>query len=123
VNILAVALGGAFGTVLRYLIILLTTKVIGALPFWAILAINLIGCFLMGMVSLLVMPRTEWPEPIRLGIATGILGGFTTFSSFSFDAGRLINDGVYGLATFYIVASVAGGIVAFFVGQSLARQF
>lgn len=121
-NFLAVALGGAAGTALRYAVILLTTKVLGAMPFWATLGINLLGCFAMGTFSILVLPRLDWPEAVRLALATGLLGGFTTFSSFSFDAGRLITDGVMGLAAFYVATSVLGGLGAFFLGQSVAAR-
>ncbi len=121
-NFLAVALGGATGSMLRYIGVLFTIKIVGAMPYWATLGINLIGCFVMGLFSLLVLQRTDWPEPVRLALTTGLLGGFTTFSSFSFDAGRLIDNGTYGMAIFYITASVAGGIAAFFLGQHIAGR-
>ncbi len=122
-NFLAVSVGGGVGALLRYLVILFTVKIAGALPFWATLGINLSGCFVMGAFSLLILPKTHLSEPLRLLLTTGLLGGFTTFSSFSFDAGRLIDDGVFPLAGFYIIASVAGGIIAFFLGQYLAKHF
>jgi CrcB protein len=120
-NFLAVGIGGAAGSLLRYGVILLTVRILGAMPYYATLAVNLIGCLVMGFFAEVVLVRSQLPESVKLLATTGLLGGFTTFSSFAFDAGRMVNEGNPAQALLYVSASVIGGIALFFLGLYLAR--
>jgi CrcB protein len=91
------------------------------MPYYATLAVNLIGCLVMGFFAEVILARSQVSESVKLLATTGLLGGFTTFSSFAFDAGRLINEGNPAQAILYVSASVIGGIALFFLGLYLAR--
>ena len=115
--LIQVALGGAAGSVLRYL----TTRTLaGALgpgfPFGT-LAVNLLGCLAMGAGHALLVRRGD--GHLAPFVLTGILGGFTTFSAFSLDTMLLVERGRAGLALAYAGGSVLLGLAAFLVGQFL----
>jgi CrcB protein len=120
-NFIAVAIGGATGSILRYGVILLTVRTLGAMPYYATLAVNLLGCLVMGFFAETVLVKANLPESVKLLATTGLLGGFTTFSSFAFDTGRMLNEGMSATALVYVLVSVTGGIALFFVGLSLAK--
>jgi CrcB protein len=84
--------------------------------------INVSGSFLIGVVIELAQTRTGFPPLWRFFLATGILGGYTTFSTFSYEAYLLAADGLYASATFYVVASVALGIAGAIGGIALVRS-
>ncbi|MFT3981814.1 MAG: fluoride efflux transporter CrcB [Ferruginibacter sp.] len=114
-NILLVALGGSAGSVLRYL----CNIAVKNHPFpYATLAINIIGSFLIGII-LAWASRNEDTEAMRLLFATGICGGFTTFSAFSYENIMLIQAGKLNLALLYILLSVTAGIAAAWLGYKL----
>lgn len=86
------------------------------------LAINVLGSFLIGLVIELAQTRAVgMPVELRAFLAVGVLGGFTTFSSFAFEALTLIQDGAPGLAAAYAAGSVALGLLAAVAGVALAR--
>lgn len=120
-SIFAVAVGGAIGSVLRYLFNIEITRHLGTNFPWGILCINLLGCFIMGVAAEAFALRFSAPQEMRSFMLTGILGGFTTFSAFALDTGVLIerNDG--GLAALYVAASVGGSILALFLGLYAVR--
>ena len=120
-NFLAVAIGGATGSVFRYSIILLTVRVLGAMPYYATLTVNLLGCLVMGFFAETILAKAQVAESVKLLATTGLLGGFTTFSSFAFDAGRLLNTGASLAALVYMLVSVIGGIVLFFLGLYMGK--
>lgn len=119
--VLAVAAGGAAGSVLRFL----TSVWVGA--HWprhyylATLAVNLVGCFLIGLLSALFLARTDLPLALRTGLITGVLGGLTTFSSFSLEVLRLFENGQPGVAIAYLLSSLLGGLLAAWLGMLLVR--
>lgn len=115
-SIFAVAVGGAIGAVLRYLLNIEVTRTLGAHFPWGILIVNLVGCFVMGAIAEGFALKFSAPQEIRSFMMTGILGGFTTFSAFALDAGNMIERDAFGLAGIYVVASVGGSILALFVG-------
>ena len=106
-----VAIGGAIGSVLRYLM------VVGIGAPSATLAVNVFGSFVMGILFIILATRTSL-SPLLM---TGVLGGFTTFSAFSLDALRLWETGQTLQATLYVLASVILSLVAVAVGAALAR--
>ncbi|EJN04859.1 fluoride efflux transporter CrcB [Phyllobacterium sp. YR531] len=119
--ILLVASGGAIGSVLRYLTGILMTRFFGAAFPYGTLAVNVIGGLLMGLFIELLTRRFEGSEELRLFVAIGILGGFTTFSSFSLDVVLLWQRGEAASAAFYVLLSVVLSIAALFLGLWLAR--
>ncbi|RCW85607.1 fluoride efflux transporter CrcB [Phyllobacterium bourgognense] len=119
--ILLVASGGAIGSVARYLVGVGMARAFGVAFPYGTLAVNVIGGFLMGLFIELLARRFEGSPELRLFIAVGILGGFTTFSSFSLDVAVLWQRGELAIALFYMLASVILSIGALFLGLWLAR--
>jgi len=120
--ILLVASGGAIGSVARYLVGVGMARAFGVAFPYGTLAVNIIGGFLMGLFIELLARRFQGSPELRLFIAIGILGGFTTFSSFSLDVVVLWQRGEFGIALFYVLASVILSIGALFFGLWLARM-
>jgi CrcB protein len=115
-NLLLVGLGGGIGSMLRYAAALL----IGSKYFpYATFAVNIIGCFVIGIVFALSMKDEASLNSWKLFIATGICGGFTTFSAFSLENMGLLQNGKIGLAFIYITLSIVLGIAATFLGYQL----
>lgn len=109
-----VAIGGATGATLRYFI-----QQYWQSP-WATLSINVLGCMLIGMATILIQQRLTLSQAqiILPFIITGVLGGFTTFSAFAHEATSLFHRPVITAA--YISGSVFGGLLAYQVGSWLA---
>ncbi|RZT47384.1 camphor resistance protein CrcB [Sphingomonas sp. BK036] len=118
--LLYVMVGGAVGSGARYLTGRAMTALLGPDYPFGTLAVNLIGGLLMG-VLVGVLARNTASEAWRLLLAVGVLGGFTTFSSFSLDVVSLIERGAIGVAFGYILLSVIGSIVAVFAGLTAVR--
>lgn len=118
---IAVALGGAAGSLLRFLA---SAWVVANWPrhyYLATLAVNLIGCLAIGFLSAWFLLRSDISLVLRTGLTVGVLGGLTTFSSFSLEVLRLLESGQHGLAVSYLLGSVLGGLGAAWLGMSLAR--
>ena len=81
----------------------------------------LIGCLAIGFLSAWFLLRSDIPLVLRTGVTVGVLGGLTTFSSFSLEVLRLLENGQHGLAVSYLLGSVLGGLGAAWLGMSLAR--
>ena len=118
--LLYVMVGGAVGSGARYLTGRAMTALLGAGYPFGTLAVNLVGGLLMG-VLVGVLARNAAPEGWRLLLGVGVLGGFTTFSSFSLDVVTMIERGARGLALGSILVSVIGSIAALFAGLSAVR--
>ena len=115
--LLLVALGGALGSALRYLTALLLARhYTGSIPL-ATLVVNLVGCFLIGLLIGLCSETTY----LRLLFITGFCGGFTTFSTFTAESYTMFREGAYGLALLYIAGSVLIGLLALGIGLYLSR--
>ena len=118
---LLIGVGGAIGAMARYLISSWITQVMGTDFPWGILCVNLAGCLVMGIVTAVGVHLIEISHEMKLFLATGVLGGFTTFSAFSLDTVQLVERGAYLDAVLYVAASVAGSIAAFLAGVMLVR--
>ena|ERR1700754_3679113 len=118
-NILLVGLGGGIGSVIRYAAYLLTG--IKKFPY-ATLSVNIIGSFVIGIVLAITMKDEHFANNWKLFLATGICGGFTTFSAFSLENVQLLQSGKTGVAFLYIVLSVLLGIAATFSGYQLFKN-
>lgn len=118
----AVAGGGALGSVARYLTGSVLGKWAGTGFPWGTLTVNILGSFLMGVVVETIALKFSVSQEVRAFLAVGILGGFTTFSSFSLDAALLIQRGQLGAAFAYVSVSVVAGLAALFGALYLVRQ-
>ncbi|MDO9418888.1 fluoride efflux transporter CrcB [Pararhizobium sp.] len=120
-QILLVALGGAIGSVLRYLTGLFALRMMGPNFPWGTLAVNVVGGFAIGVLAELIARKYGASPELRLFFVTGILGGFTTFSAFSLDAVVLFERGEIMTTGLYIAASLVLSILAVFAGLALVR--
>jgi CrcB protein len=118
----AVALGAGIGGVLRYLVGVWFTQQFGpGFPFGTMF-INVSGSFLIGLIVELSQTRAVGVTPlVRLLLATGVLGGYTTFSTFSYETFMLGSEGSPVLSLSYVAGSVGLGLVGFYAGTVLAR--
>lgn len=119
---LAIALGGALGSVLRFALNEAISNRFGRAFPWGTLSINVIGSFLIGVLVVLLLERWEVSPAVRLGLMVGVLGGFTTFSSFSLEVVNLMQNGAFLRAMTYVAASVTACILAAAAGIYLARS-
>lgn len=121
--ILIVGAGGFVGSVARYLSQLLVSKNFPSSFPWPTFAVNIVGCFIIGIVYALSAKGNLISPEIRLLLATGFCGGFTTFSSFAFDNVNLLQEGNFLYAFIYIAISVLLGILAAYAGAFLVRSY
>lgn len=120
-NALAVFLGGAFGALFRFLISeFLPLNKLG-IPF-TIIVINFAGCFVMGFIDSLYENKIQSSQ-IKYFVMAGLLGGFTTFSTFSLEFATLLKQGNVLLSAVYASVSVMTAIAGFFAGYMLAKIF
>jgi CrcB protein len=117
-----IALGGALGAVLRFMLSSVTVRLFGTGFPWGTFAVNLLGCFAMGVVASLVLLRADpyWQRNAPL-LMTGILGGFTTFSAFALETHQLIERERLVAAAAYAGGSVVLGVAALVAGLALGR--
>ncbi|MEH3092507.1 MAG: fluoride efflux transporter CrcB [Agrobacterium cavarae] len=120
-NILLVAIGGAIGSVGRYLVGLWATRLAGPSFPWGTLTVNVVGAFAIGLLVEMVARRFDASNEMRAFIVTGILGGFTTWSSFTLDTMVLFERGEVGLSALYLLASLLVSFAAIFAGLALGR--
>jgi CrcB protein len=120
-NMFAVAIGAAVGANLRYLISTWAAQRFGSGFPYGTLLINVTGCLVIGIVLTLAATRITLSEPLRLLVVTGMLGGYTTFSSFGYETFALIGGGNWAAAAIYMAGSLALGLGAVFVGAWLVR--
>lgn len=119
--IFAVALGGAAGSVLRYVVgYAIQTRLITLFPVGT-LVVNITGSLLLGFLLRFALDTPAVSAETRMLLTTGFCGGYTTFSTFSYETARLVEDGDWGRASAYVAASVVLSIAATFVGFALAR--
>lgn len=122
-HFLIVAAGGALGAGLRHLANVGALRLFGPNFPWGTMGINIAGSLAMGIFIEMLARRAGASNDLRLFIATGILGGFTTFSAFSLDFAVLFERGALGSALFYALTSVILSILALFAGLWLVRTF
>ena len=121
-NLVLVAIGGAVGSSLRHLVNVAAMRLVGPSFPWGTMAINIAGSFAMGVFIALLGRRFNASNELRLLVATGILGGFTTFSAFSLDFAVLWERGAAGQAFAYAAGSVVISLLALFAGLWFVRS-
>ena|SRR6516165_7626052 len=121
---LIVMIGGAIGTLARYVVGVLALPVSRELP-WGTIAINITGSFIIGLFGTLTLAHGRYPvsENVRLFVMVGFCGGYTTFSAFSLQTLDLLRSGAVGRATVNVIASVILCVGAVSVGHLIAAQF
>jgi CrcB protein len=119
--IVGVALGGALGASARYLIDhAIEQRSFSIFP-WATFTVNLTGCFLIGVITAALVDRHHLPAWIRIGLVLGVIGGYTTFSTFAQETLTLLDAHDLAVALLYSVGSVTVGIAAVYAGELLGR--
>jgi CrcB protein len=120
-TVVGVAVAGALGALARYgLGGLISTRFPTAFP-WDTLVINVTGSFVLGFLFVLLTERLNAPPSLRTAITIGFLGAYTTFSTFSLETVRLLEDGSYALAGLNVGTSVVLGLGAAWIGIATAR--
>ena len=123
INIALVAAGGAIGSVFRYLVGVWSVRLAGANFPWGTLAVNVAGSFMIGFLVELVARRLNASMEMRLFLVTGVLGGFTTFSSFSGESLALLQAGRFGAAVVHTLTHVLGSLALAAGGYAVGRAW
>jgi CrcB protein len=113
--------GGAVGTGARYLIALWAVRAFGPTFPVGTLIVNLLGSFLLGFLMHLASATQMLPATVQLALTTGVMGGFTTYSTFSYETADFLRRGAGQHAALNIIGTVAGCLMAVFAGVTLAR--
>jgi len=120
---LLVALGGGIGSVLRWLVQVVANRLAPGSAFpWGTLAVNVAGSFAIGLLMTLALERVLVSNELRGFLVTGVLGGFTTFSAFSWESLALLRDGQWPAALAYVGGSLVAGLAAAFAGAAVAAR-
>lgn len=117
--LIPVALGSALGGAARYTMTALVQERANAAFPVGTLAVNVLGCLLIGILVQLLLGRSS--QTVQLLLTTGFCGGFTTFSTFSFETIDLMQNGLWQRALAYVILSVVGGLGAYWIGMTLVR--
>ena len=117
-----IALFGAIGTLARYGLQGIVQVRMGTMFPYGTLLINLTGCFFLGLLGQLTLNRMLISSDLRIAIAVGFFGGYTTFSSFGWETAKMLEDGEWLRATTYVSASVIAGLLLSVAGIRLANR-
>ncbi|MCC6749307.1 MAG: fluoride efflux transporter CrcB [Deltaproteobacteria bacterium] len=118
---LLVCLGGALGSGGRYLVVLLWTRLVPLAFPVGTLTVNLLGSFAIGLLMSLAQRWSAWTPNLQLALVTGVLGGFTTYSAFSFETLALLHRGAFLSAGLYVASSLVVGLLATAGGWQLGQ--
>lgn len=121
--LLAIALGSALGGVARHLAGALVHLWLARTFPWGTLSVNVLGCTLIGLLWVLLAARGDGGELLRAFLFVGVLGGFTTFSSFSMETLLLVEQQAWGRAGAYVAGSVVACLAGAWAGMQLGRQW
>lgn len=120
-NYIYVGIGGFVGAILRYLITISLTCGSLEIPLFTLI-INLSGSFLLAYITFYIFEKYKLAKPIKLALTTGLLGSFTTFSTFSIELVTLLTSDKFFLASFYATLSLLGGIAMAYLGYACHRK-
>lgn len=120
-TIVGVALAGALGALSRYgLEGLISGRFPGVFPLGTFV-VNMTGSFVLGLLFIVLTERTTVEPAVRTALTVGFLGAYTTFSTFSFETVRLLEDGAYSTAALNVIATIGVGLLAVWIGMSVGR--
>ena len=120
-RVLLIALGGALGTILRYLTSVLAARWLGADFPYGTLIVNLAGAFLIGVVQQIGTETLLLSDGTRLFLTVGVMGGFTTYSAFSYETVRLMQTNAWPQAWINLVGTTTGCLALCFLGLAVGR--
>lgn len=120
-QLLAVAAGGAIGASLRWVIAGAVQRASGSAFPWGTFAVNAIGSFALGFLFVYLIERSTYGEIMRLLLTVGLLGAFTTFSTYSLESIRLLEQGAFGMAAANVLGQVLICLALTWVGIQTAR--
>ncbi len=120
-TVIAVAIGGAVGSVLRHGVNHAAARWIGLSFPWGTFLVNAVGCFLMGVAAAFFVLRPGLSPEWRALLATGFLGGLTTFSAFTLDFTQLLGEGQIARAALYFGATLILAVLGFYLGASITK--
>lgn len=116
-----ICLAGGVGTGTRYLVALWAAQRLGSVFPYGTVIVNLVGCFIIAVVMHAAL-TLGWSATLRSTLTIGFLGGFTTYSSFNYDTMRLFEEGASSTAFLNVAVTLAGGILAGWIGLVAARE-
>ena len=116
-----ICLGGAAGTGARYLLSGWALKTFGASFPYGTLAVNVVGSLLVAVLMYVGVESTSMSPTVRLALTTGVIGGFTTYSTFSYETMKYLQDGAVGIAVLNVLVTVFGCLAACFLGWAGGR--
>ena len=122
-QILAIAGGGALGSLARFWVSTGIYQLFGRSFPWGTLVVNVSGSFVMGFLFVLFLERLAAAPEWRAAVLVGFLGAYTTFSTFEYETGALLKDGEWLFAGLNVVLSVIVGFVALKLGEIMAKSF
>ncbi len=117
-----IGLGGALGAIARYAVGVWLYSRLGARFPYGTFAVNVSGCFAIGLIVALLDSRSALPEAWRYAVPIGFIGAYTTFSTFEFETFRAMQDGVPGIAILNVVLSLLVGYAAVWLGFATGRR-
>jgi len=121
-KIISVFIGGGLGAILRFLATKLSVRIFSS-PVYGTFAVNILGCFLIGLVFGFILNKTENISDIaKVFVTAGFLGGLTTFSTFNFEVFELLKSGKVSLGLFYIFASCFAGLICTYFGYLISSK-
>ena len=120
-NILSVFIGGGIGAALRFLITKFCVDNF-KIGYPATFLVNITGCFLIGLISGLIINKIQLPQYVTLLLTTGLLGGLTTFSTFSLEGMYFLKEGKYIHFAVYMISSLTIGLIATYVGFLISKS-
>jgi len=119
-NLFLIAIGGALGSVARYLLSIIVLRVSGTMFPLGTFVVNAVGCVVFGVIAGVATHRIQLTPALRLFLLTGLLGGFTTFSSYAFESFALVREGHFVWASLNIAGQVIAGLAGVWAGFLLA---
>ena len=122
-RLLLIAVFGAVGTLARYGLQGLVQVRVGSTFPWGTLFINLTGCFFLGLIGQMMLNRMMVSSELRVAIAVGFFGGYTTFSSFGWEAAKMLESGEWLRSMTYVAASMVLGLLLSVAGIRLGNRF
>ena len=120
-EVIVIGLSGALGSISRYLASGFAYRIFGEQFAYGTIAVNIIGCFALGMVMEISLVTDLLPRTLRLAVTIGFLGAFTTFSTFGYETHQYMESGSWWLAFLNVAGNVLFGIVAVWAGLALGR--
>ncbi|OIO67607.1 MAG: fluoride efflux transporter CrcB [Zetaproteobacteria bacterium CG_4_9_14_3_um_filter_49_83] len=122
-QVMAIAIGGAVGAVMRWLMASAVQRHMAGSAFpWGTFCVNALGSFLLGFLFVWFIERSSSGEVMRMALTVGFLGAFTTFSTYSLESIRLLEEGAFALAFGNVMGQVVVGLTLAWLGMSIARS-